>query len=184
MDFTAYPNIQAKINELGGIKQTVFNKAELQLAEAAWQRVTPKELAAIDAEIPYAQKVMDARMCRTFVMPTAVVKMANHVFSVILVKDIVWVYPRVVKNSMNLIPTSKDFYVEIFARDGSNITVDPVSKSAFTKKNPGEDGMRVIQQVIGERRKGIIYGYSDEVFNFVHSDYAAAGRYVDDKSAE
>lgn len=53
MDFSNFPNINARITAWGGIKQTAFNKKKYAAAEASWNLLSPQEIAMLDQQIPY-----------------------------------------------------------------------------------------------------------------------------------
>lgn len=179
MDFTFYPNIQAKANELGGIKEKMFNKKLMAKAENTWMQFTPDELARLNYDIPYAPKVLAG-----FVTPTAILMMNNHVLVPILVRDIIWVYGFVTKNSVNFIPTHKEHTVNIMTRDGEVHQIGMVTTAALSKKDICGTAIEQIRNVIYPYRKGIIYGYTDEIRNYIYSNVQEAARMVDMKSME
>lgn len=179
MDFTFYPNIQAKADENGGIKQTMFNKKLLANAENAWRLFTVEELGRINYDIAYAPKVMTA-----YITPNAILDMSNHVMFPIPVRDIIWVYGNVVKQSMNFIPMSKYHSINIMTRDGEVHTLGPVTTGGFSKKDICAEATEQIRNVIYPYRQGIVYGFSDEIQNYFCSNVQEAARMVDAKSME
>lgn len=179
MDFTFYPNIQAKANELGGIKQSVFNKKLMEKAENIWRQFTTEELSRLNYEIASAPKILT-----TFVTPTAILMMSSRVLYPIPVRDIIWIYGYVTKNSMNLIPTYKEHTVNIMTRDGEMHQLGSVTTAAFSKKDICGGAIELIRNIIHPYRKGIIYGYTDEMRNYICSNVQETARMVDEKSME
>ena len=102
MDFTNFTNINARITAWGGIKQTAFNKKKYAAAEASWNLLSPQEIAMLDQQIPYGVEAF------SFVAtPTAILVYEVKTVRVIPIRDIMWIYGNVVKQTMNFIPTSK-----------------------------------------------------------------------------
>lgn len=179
MDFSRYPNISASATTLGGIKKTVFNKKALAQAEESWDRLSAEDIMHIEQQIPHATKVLSS-----FVMPYAICIYQAHTFTVIPVRDIMWFHVRVVKQSVNFIPTSKEHYIEMLARDGKFYTLGQVSTGGFSKKEPGAEALETIRQILLPYRAGIVYGYSNEIENLFRNNFAQAVQMVDQKSAE
>ncbi len=181
MDFTFYPHIQARAGELGGIKQTMFNKKLMAKAENSWMQLSTEEMARIEYEIAYAPKVLT-----TFVTSAAILLMnkGTHVLYPIPVRNIIWIYTSIIKNSMNLIPTYKEHTVNIVTRNGETHQIGPFTTAAISRKDIGGAAIEQIRNVIYPYRKGIIYGYSDEIQNYVCSNIQEAARMVDAKSME
>lgn len=177
MDFTYYPNINNIANELGGIKQSKFNKKEFARAEESWAHLTPDEISRIDQEAQYATKIMSS-----YVMPSAIIYMDSRALVVVPVKDIVWVYGHVTTTRVNLIPTSKNHAVMLLTRYGKGHVLGSVNTIAFSRKKPCDDAIAQIRQIIFPYRKGIIYGYSDDIQKFFKGNFAAAVREVDARS--
>ena len=179
MDFSRYPNINAAAETLGGIKKTVFNKKALAEAEANWDRLSAEDILHIEQQIPHATKILSS-----YVMPYAICIYQAHTFTVIPVRDILWFYVRVVKQSVNFIPTTKEHYIEMLARDGKTYTLGQVSTGGFSKKEPGAEALETIRQILLPYRGGIVYGYSDEINGFFRQNFAQAVQMVDQKSVE
>ena len=47
MDFSNFPNINARITAWGGIKQTAFNKKKYAAAGASWNLLSPKPVISL-----------------------------------------------------------------------------------------------------------------------------------------
>lgn len=179
MDFSRYPNISASATTLGGIKKTVFNKKALAEAEASWDSLSAEDVMHIEQQIPHATRILSS-----YVMPYAVCVYQAHTYTVIPVRDVLWFYVRVVKQSVNFVPTSKEHYIEMLARNGKFYTLGQISTGGFSKKEPGAEALETIRQLLLPYRAGIVYGYSDEINNFFHQSFAQAVQMVDQKSAE
>ena len=116
MDFSNFTNINARITAWGGIKQTAFNKKKYAAAEASWNLLSPQEIAMLDQQIPYGVEAF------SFVAtPTAILVYEAKTVRVIPIRDIMWIYGNVVKQTMNFIPTSKFHTLYLLARDGGTI---------------------------------------------------------------
>ena len=180
MDFTNYPNILALADKLGGIKKTVLNKKLMEKAEQTWAQLTPEEIAQIEGEAASA-----SQMLRSFIMPTAILKMnrGEHALSAIPVRDIVWVYGNVVTNRVNFIPVTKEHSVEVMTRSGDTYVLGTVSTPAFTKKDVCGNCVQQIQEILEPYRKGIIYGWSEEIMGLVSRDFQAVVQMMDSKSS-
>lgn len=179
MDFSRYPNINAAANTLGGIKKTVFNKKLLAKAQATWDSLSEEDIMHIEQQIPHATKVLSS-----YVMPYAICVYQMHTFSVIPVRDIMWFYVRIVKQSVNFIPTTKEHYIEMLARNGEQYTVGQINTGGFSKKEPGAEALESIQAILHPYRPGIVYGYSDELNSFFRQNFAQAVQMVDQKNIE
>lgn len=179
MDFTYYPNTQARVAELGKVKTTAFNKKTMQKAEESWQRITQEEMMQIEYEIQGAVKIGSALF-----MPSAVIIWNSHTLSVLPARDIIWVYGYVQKTSMNLIPTSKAHYVYILPRSGETQIIYLNTTGGFSKKDLSGDAVKQIYNIMYQSRKGAFFGYSDEIANYVKGNFAAAVQYVDAKSMQ
>lgn len=174
IDLNQYPNINVICQELGGIKQSVFNKKMMAEAEEGWSKVTPELLARINQEAPTAKKVMNC-----YVMPSGILLMMNRVFYVIPFYDIIWIYGYILKNSMNFIPTYKDHSLHLVTRNGNTLTLGSKTTMALSKKDPCGDAIQEIMPVFAQTRSGILYGYSDEIANAVQNNFAGVVQTVD-----
>ncbi len=179
MDFSNFPNINARVTAWGGIKQTAFNKKKYAAAEASWNLLSPQEIAMLDQQIPYGVEAF------SFVAtPTAILVYEAKTVRVIPVRDIMWIYGNVVKQTMNFIPTSKFHTLYLLARDGGTYSLGQITTGGFSKKAPLDEAIVQLKNLLFPYRKGIVYGYSDEISNYFHGNLAAAIQMVDAKSME
>ena len=182
MDLAYYPNIAAKAEALGGVKQTVFNKKLLEKADASWRQFSSEEIARIEQEDPSAVKVGNS-----FVTPTAILYMIRnqHALFAIPVRDVIWVYGNVTTTRMYyFIPVSRLHQVQLLARNGETYTLATITTGPFTRKDHCGDTIRQLQPLLQPHRKGIIFGWSQDIANYVRSNFQAAVAMVDEKSAE
>ena len=178
-EISRYPGIAGKVNQLGKVKENFLNKKNMAEAIALWQRFTPEELEQLDREMEDAKILMKAAV----VTPTAVCFYLLGVFYAIPVRDIVWIYPRIVKETMNFIPTGKIHQVFVMERNGEQHIIAQLSTGVFNKATPAEDAIDDIYRVLDTVRKGIVYGYSDETYRWFYSNLEAAAAKVDADSA-
>lgn len=176
--FAMYPAIGMKAAEMGKFKQGKLNKKAWANAAESWDRMFPEDLAKLNAEIQSAS-VINKSLIAT---PTAVLCKEFGSLYCFPVRDIIWVYPFVFTQKMNFIPYSKTHYVRILERNGNECSITVGQCGGFSKKPISNDAMASIQQVISLYRPGIIFGYSQEIENFVRGNLAGAAAYVDEKS--
>lgn len=179
MDFTYYPNIAVQTAKLGKIKKTPFNKKKLEEAERTWAQLSPEELERINQEVVSAKRVL-----QTLVMPSAILYFGWNTLFVIPVRDIIWVYGSVTTCRMNLIPYMKEHQVYLRTRRQETFMLGMVTTGPITKKHPSDDAIAQIRETLFPYRKGIIYGWSEEIQKFVNENFAGAVSYVDAKSNE
>ena len=173
MDFSNFTNINARITAWGGIKQTAFNKKK------SWNLLSPQEIAMLDQQIPYGVEAF------SFVAtPTAILVYEAKTVRVIPIRDIMWIYGNVVKQTMNFIPTSKFHTLYLLARDGGTYSLGQITTGGFSKKAPLDEAVAQLQNLLFPYRKGIVYGYSDEIANYFQGNFAGAVQMVDAKSME
>lgn len=103
---------------------------------------------------------------------------------VIPIRDIMWIYGNVVKQTMNFIPTSKFHTLYLLARDGGTYSLGQITTGGFSKKAPLDEAVAQLQNLLFPYRKGIVYGYSDEIANYFQGNFAGAVQMVDAKSME
>ncbi len=174
-EISRYPGIMEKVKQLGKVKENFLNKKRMAEAIELWQRFTPEELAQLDREMASASILMKAAV----ITPTAVCYYSIGVFFAIPVRDVVWVYPRIVKESMNFIPTGKIHQVFLAERNGEQHIIAQLSTGIFNKMTPANDAIGEIKSVLDPVRKGIIYGYSDDIYRWFYSDLEAAAAKID-----
>ena len=178
-EINRYPGIADKVNKLGKVKGNLLNKKLMAEAVELWQRFTPEELSQLDKEIGNAEILMKAAI----ITPTAVCYYSMGVFFAIPVRDVMWVYPRIVKESMYFIPTGKIHQIFLMERNGEQHIICQLSTGAFNKITPANDGIDFIRKVLDPVRKGIVYGYSKEINNWFYGNLKAATAKVDADSA-
>ncbi|MCR5701338.1 MAG: hypothetical protein K6G76_04235 [Lachnospiraceae bacterium] len=178
-EISRYPGIMDKVKQLGKVKENFLNKKRMAEAVELWQRFTPEELEQLEREIQDAPILMKTAV----ITPTAICYYSIGVFFAVPVKDIVWAYPRIIKESMNFIPTGKRHQIFLMERNGEQHLICQASTGPITKKTPASDALEYMQSVVGPVRKGIIYGYSDEIYNWFYGDLEAAAARIDEDSA-
>ena len=142
MDFSNFTNINARITAWGGIKQTAFNKKKYAAAEASWNLLSPQEIAMLDQQIPYGVEAF------SFVAtPTAILVYEAKTVRVIPIRDIMWIYGNVVKQTMNFIPTSKFHTLYLLARDGGTYSLGQITTGGFSKKAPLDEAVAQLQNL-------------------------------------
>ena len=173
-----YPAIAQKAAQLGKIKQSPFNKKSYAKSLERWNSFFPEELAKLNDEIGSAEIVMK----KAVFTPTAVCYLSEGCFQCIPVRDIIWVYSSVIKESMNFIPTGKIHQVRLMERSGEHHIVCVQQTGPFTKKTPATDAVGQTTAILDTVRPGIIYGYSKEIEAFCVGNLAAACTRVDENS--
>lgn len=179
MDFTNYPNIVAQAAKLGKLKKTMINKKKIEEADHTWAQLSPEDLERINEEVVSAKQVL-----QTLVMPSAILYFGWNTLFVIPVRDIIWVYGSVTTCRMNFIPYMKEHQVYLRTRRQETFMLGTVTTGPITKKHPSDDAVEQIRQVISPYRKGIIYGWSEEIQKYINGNFAGAVSYVDAKSNE
>ena len=115
----------------------------------------------LDQQIPYGVEAF------SFVAtPTAILVYEAKTVRVIPIRDIMWIYGNVVKQTMNFIPTSKFHTLYLLARDGGTYSLGQITTGGFSKKAPLDEAVAQLQNLLFPYRKGIVYGYSDEIANY------------------
>ena len=140
---------------------------------------TPEELAQLDREMGNASILMKMAV----ITPTAVCYYNLGAFFAIPVRDVVWVYPRIVKQTMNFIPTGKIHQLFLMERNGEQHIIGQLSTGPFNKATLAADGLESVRSILNPVRKGIVYGYSDDLNRWFYSDLQAAAAKVDEDSA-
>lgn len=179
MDFTNYPNIAAQAAKLGKLKKTVINKKKIEEADRTWAQLSPEDLERINEEVVSAKKVL-----QTLVMPSAILFFGWNTLFVIPTRDIIWLYGSVTTCRMNFIPYMKEHQVFLLTRRQETFMLGMTTTGPITKKRPSDDAIEQIREVLSPYRKGIIYGWSEQVQKFIHDNFAGAVSYVDQKSNE
>lgn len=177
MDFSRYQNIANLSNQLGKVKQTVFNKKKYAQAEETWNKFTPEELDIINQEAAGAVRVMNC-----FVSPNYVFVLELAVFYVIPVKDMVWMYTSIVTQTMYFIPYSKTHRLFLLDRNGNYYTLGEKNTGGFSKKKPCDDAMKQVCNVVAPQRRGLIVGWTQQVAEGVKNNFAAVVQSVDSNS--
>lgn len=179
MDFTAYPNIAALAELLGGAKQTAFNKKNYAKAEEGWNKLGPDELMYINTAAPTAVRILDC-----YITPYYILHMNAHAFHVIPVRDTIWLYTSIVTNRMNFIPYNKTHTLLLMDRLGETHTLGMRTTGGFSKKTPCDDAMRQLVQIIGQQRRGMLIGWSQQIAEAVKNNFFGVVQSVDAKSGQ
>lgn len=177
-ELSRYPNIAEKAKQMGKIKEGFFNKKRYAEAVELWQRFSEEELEQLNQEIANAEILLKT----TVVTPTALCYFSVNVFFVIPVRDIVWAYTRIIKESMNFIPTGKRHQIFLMERSGEQHLICEKSTGPFTKKTPAGEALGEIKRILDPVRPGIVYGYSDEIYSWFCSDLRGAVAQIDAES--
>ena len=178
-EISRYPGIMDKAKQLGKVKENFLNKKLMAEATELWQRFTPEELAQLDREMGNASILMKMAI----ITPTAVCYYNLGAFFAIPVRDVVWVYPRIVKETMNFIPTGKIHQLFLMERNGEQHIIGQLSTGPFNKATLAADGLESVRSILNPVRKGIVYGYSGDLNRWFYSDLQAAAAKVDEDSA-
>lgn len=194
MDFSKYNNINEKVKKFGGVKRVVLNKDLLEEAEKSWEQFTPEEISLIDEEFPTALQVflpkkiygamLSGSICTSIITSKAICIYNRYTFTAIPVKDILWIYPDIFTQKMNFIPYNKTHSLILLARNGKRYTLGSVSTGGFSRKKPASEELEKIRNVLDKYRKGIIYGYTDEINNMFALNFGKAIEMVDANSEE
>lgn len=174
MYFTQYYNINEKAKKLGGVKQTVFNKSLYEEAKKSWEQFSPAELSQIDEEFPNAPQVYSS-----IITSKAICVYQMHTFIAIPVKDVLWIYGSIFTSKINFIPCNKEYSLEFIAGDGKNYVLGKVNTGGFSKKTPNDEKIEQIRNVLYPYRPGIVYGYTDEMYQLFTRDFGKAIEMVD-----
>lgn len=177
MDFNNYPNIANLANQLGKVKQTVFNKKKYAQAESFWNSLSVEDLNAINQEAAGAVRVMNC-----FVTPNYVFVLDMAVFYLVPVKDMVWIYVSVLTQKMNFIPYNKIHNLFLIDRNGDSYTLGTKNTNGFSKKTPCSNAMKQIADIVLPQRKGLIVGYTKETADAMKNHFAGLVQTVDTNS--
>lgn len=177
MDFTQYYNINEKVKKLGGVKKTVFNKNLLEEAEKSWEQFTPNELSQIDMEFSTAPQIYSS-----IITSKAICVYNMHTFTAIPVKDVLWIYGSTVTHKMNFIPYNKEHSLVLLSRNGGSYILGRVNTGGFSKKKPNDEKIEQIRNILYPYRKGIVYGYTEEMYQLFTRDFGKAIEMVDANS--
>jgi len=173
-----YPAIAEKVSKMGKIKQGPFNKKRYAKSIEEWNRFFPEDLQKMNQEFASAE-IIERKSVYT---KTAICYVSEGCFHTIPVRDILWVYAYVVKESMNFIPTGKQHQVRVWDRYGDMHIVTMTQTGPFTKKSPAEEAISKMRELIAPVRPGIIFGYSQDIQNFINTDIGAVAAKVDQDS--
>ena len=176
--FAQYPGIAAKAAQMGKIKVNMINKKNFAHSIEQWNRFTPEELAKFESEIAGAE-IIGKSMVYT---PTAICYTSIGCLHVIPVREIVWIFPYVIKESMNFIPTGKEHQLRLLEKNGEQHLLCQLRTNGFSKKTPAVEVLEQMKTVFDTVRPGIFYGYSKELEQFCNTNLPAAAAQVDGAS--
>lgn len=177
-DFSRFPAISQTIANLGGIKETKFNKKAIAEMDSSWAALSEQEIMMIDQSLPSGKKVINM-----IVVPTAILVYRSHALVVFPTKDIIWMYPHIVTQKMNFIPTSKMHSIRILFRSGNVEVSDLINTGGFSKKTPADDALAEIANIVKPSYPGIYIGWSDEIANAASNNFPALVASVDQNNA-
>lgn len=177
MNYNSYPNIANLANQLGKVKQTVFNKKKYAKAEADWNSLSVEELNIINQEAAGAVRVMNC-----FVTPNYLFVLEMAVFYVVPVRNMVWIYTSVLTQKMNFIPYNKIHNLFLIDRNGESYTLGTKNTGGFSKKTPCDDAMKQIVNIVWQQRKGLIVGWTKQVEDAIANNFVGVLQMVDSKS--
>ena len=174
-----YPNILAAVNKMGKVKQNALNKKRFAEAEQMWLSMPADELEKLNEEIAVTEPLR--KNC--IVTSVAVVYYQIGVAFIVPVRDICWFYPRVIKNTVYyFFTTDRSHQIWMVDRTGDRHLIFEASTGPFVKKQPAVEALDVIREKLSPVRKGIIYGYAQDVDNWFASNPSAAAAKVDEAS--
>lgn len=177
MDFNNYPNIANLSNQLGKVKQTVFNKKKYAQAEEFWNSLSVEELNIINQEAAGAVRAMNC-----FVTPNYLFVLDMAVFYIVPVRNMVWIYTSVFTQKMNFIPYNKIHNLLLVDRNGVTYTLGTKNTGGFSKKVPCDDAMRQIVNIVWPQRKGLIVGWTKQAQDAISENFIGVLQTVDAKS--
>lgn len=177
MNYSSYPNIANLANQLGKVKQTVFNKKKYAKSEADWNSLSVEELNIINQEAAGAVRVMNC-----FVTPNYLFVLDMAVFYVVPVRNMVWIYTSVLTQKMNFIPYNKMHNLFLIDRNGESYTLGTKNTGGFSKKTPCDDAMKQIVNIVWQQRKGLIVGWTKQVEDAIANNFVGVLQMVDSKS--
>ncbi len=177
--FASYPAIASKAGETGKIKPSLLTKKLFARADEQWNQLFPEELSKLNEEIANAELHFKKAYCT----PTAICYNSLGCFYVIPVKNVIWVYVRVVKESTNFIPTGKAHQVWVVTREGERYLVCDKNTGPFKKESPADEVIQKMKSVMDTVRPGIFYGYSKEIETLVNANLPGAVERVDNATS-
>lgn len=177
MDLSNYPNILNLCNQLGKVRQNAFNKKQYAAAEEQWNRFTPEEKMWINNEAQTAVPVL-----KCFVSPNYIFALDMAAFFVIPVRDTIWVYPFVFTSKMNFIPYDKAHSLKLMDRNGRVYTLGEKHTGGFSKKQPCQEAMEKLVNVIWPQRRGLIVGWTEPIAQSINNNFSGIVQAVDTNS--
>lgn len=177
IDLNRYPNIAGYIQSKGGIKEKLINKKTMQDTLDSWDLLTPEELNALEQQVPYGLKAFDA-----LVTSTAIILCSMWTARCIPVKNILWMFTRVVTQKMNFIPYNKVHNLILEDRNGEFWSLGFTNTGGFSKKTPADDLMAQVASVIAPTKPGIIFGPDDDAYAWCENNVPALIQKVDYRS--
>lgn len=174
MDLSMYPNIAGIVNQLGGIKQTAFNKKRLASAEEEFARLPQDFLMQVNQEIPSGVKIMN-----NYITPSAILICELHTLRIIPTRDIIWIYTQITTMRMNFIPYSKQHSLFMLIRNGETINLGIATTGGFSKKLPLNEHLENIGKVSSQTCPGMLLGYTDEIAAAASNNFAGLVQSVD-----
>ncbi len=187
MEFTQYPGIEAKRAEMKTKikdKPPVIGKKLWEYAMKSWKSFTPEQMQQLDYESRTAHYVLPDGFkspYRSYATSVALV-VSSPMFIAVPVQDILWIFPSVIKQSTNLIPTSKEFHLSALSREGYTHTLYQVTKGPISKNDPSQEALENIRRILQPVCPGIIFGWSEQVSRMVDKDFAGLVAYVDQQN--
>ena len=177
MDFGVYTNIEQKVKELGGIKSSVFNKKIFEAANEYWNNLSDTDKMTINNEILTAPMFY-----KTIVTSCAICIYNSKSFVIIPIKDIMWIYNNIFTQCMYFIPYNKTHTLFLVDRYNRSYTIGVKNTGGFSKKNPNEEIIIKLRELLYPKRNGIVFGYNPEIANLFSKNFSEAVRMVDEKS--
>ncbi|MEE1113646.1 MAG: hypothetical protein UHN88_01040 [Eubacterium sp.] len=189
MDFSAYPQLANRMKQIRaklGDKEPLLNKKEWRSAQQSWQAFTPEQLQTIEYESGFMPPLgIDGfKYAFNSYLTSEALIAASPFFRAIPLRDILWIYQETTKNSVNLVPTSKEIGLMVVTRTGDRYKLFSTTLAPWSKKNPCEAALEFLQQNLLPRRPGIILGYNDKVAQLAQTNPAALAQCVDEHSVQ
>ncbi len=177
MDFRNYPNIANLKSQLGKEKRSAFNKKKYDKSEQAWNSFTYEELAIMNQEASCAVRVLDC-----FVTPNYLFVLDTAVFSVIPVRNMIWMYSSTFTQRMYFIPYLKIHNLMLVDRFGKSHGLGTKNTVGFSRKTPCSDALSQIINIVGPQRKGLLVGWTQQILDAVANNLPALVEHVDANS--
>ena len=193
MNFNGYPNLQALLNECrrsfvhSDKEPMLFGKEIWRNMHAIWNGFTPLELSRIDEDIAALRSSGTYKrgyyVTREALILTATEDKKMSLYP-IRCRDILWIYSGVIRHSVNYIPTSKTYHLNIVDAYKTRIRFCMKSTTPFNKKNLMEEDLKYLMENLMVNWPGILWGYSTDREAVYRNNFSELAAIVKKKNAE